>query len=78
MLPSISKSPGWVGMGATILGELNWLRFREKQLHNGIITRDFIKVRVVVLNRKGVLLILLSYDVEFTITSPENVTKNEI
>lgn len=65
-------------MGATILGELNWLRFREKQLHNGIITRDFIKVRVVVLNRKGVLLILLSYDVEFTITSPENVTKNEI
>lgn len=65
-------------MGATILGELNWLRFREKQLHNGIITPDFIKVRVVVLNRKGVLLILLSYDVEFTITSPENVTKNEI
>lgn len=65
-------------MGATILGELNWLRFREKQLHNGIITRDFIKVRVVVLNRKGVLLILLSYDVEFTIMNPENVTKNEI
>lgn len=65
-------------MGATILGELNWLRFREKQLHNGIITRDFIKVRVVVLNRKGVLLLLLSYDVEFTIMNPENVTKNEI
>lgn len=65
-------------MGATILGELNWLRFREKQLHNGIITRDFIKVRVVVLNRKGVLLILLSYDVEYTIMNPENVTKNEI
>lgn len=65
-------------MGATILGELNWLRFREKQLHNGIITPDFIKVRVVVLNRKGVLLLLLSYDVEFTIMNPENVTKNEI
>lgn len=65
-------------MGATILGEFNWLRFREKQLHNGIITPDFIKVRVVVLNRKGVLLLLLSYDVEFTIMNPENVTKNEI
>lgn len=64
--------------GATILGEFNWLRFREKQLHNGIITPDFIKVRVVVLNRKGVLLLLLSYDVEFTIMNPENVTKNEI
>lgn len=46
-----------------VLGELNWLQCREKQPHDGIITRDFTKVRVVVLNGKGVPLIFLSYDV---------------
>lgn len=36
------------------------LQCREKQPHDGIITQ---KVRVVVLNGKGVPLIFLSYDV---------------